>query len=413
MTEEEEALFEQLQNKISEHKFQKFLHSDSSDDEEIPYDRRSKSSFMAFTICPTIEVTICFPGIQKYKLMSMLDTGANLNLARWHCFPQGNWEPSRQGINFGGNFRMSHWQCWAPILFPNNTIHDLLFVHTELPDHDLAIGATSMRTWEPYTFAAKEGILQGNSFPRLINYDCSSTKCTTVPIPDSYQKQKKKDKSSWIGKKLEKVESELQQVQEEFAKEVMRKDLGLLKRDLWCSLPLKKDDSGKKLVPVFKANYFLMNREEQDQCAEEIKKLLQLGKGEKIVETDAFEHYWGAVLKERDASGKEVLVRYASGTFQGAEQRYHSTHKEILAVVKAFEQFEQFIHYQPFLVRSDLNNLQSFLNASTKKKVARNRLLRWAEYLTQFDYKVEHLKGSKTVFADFLSREFNGAENEN
>ncbi|GLJ09686.1 hypothetical protein SUGI_0114130 [Cryptomeria japonica] len=627
MTEEKEALFEQLQNKISEHKFRKFLHSDSSDDEEIPYDRRSKSSFMAFTIYPTIEVTICFPGIQKYKLMSMLDTGANLNLARWHCFPQGNWEPSRQGINFGGNFRMSHWQCWAPILFPNNTIHDLLFVHTELPDHDLAIGATSMRTWEPYTFAAKEVILQGNSFPRLINYDCSSTKCTTVPIPDSYQKQKKKDKSSWIGKKLEKVESELQQIQEEFAKEVMRKDLGLLKRDLWCSLPLKKDDSGKKLVPVFKANYFLMNREEQDQCAEEIKKLLQLGmiqeskspfcchamyvpkmdengnelkekrlvvnykplnkilesnqhplpskdfiwsliqganlfskfdltksfwqikimpedryktafsvpqglyewtvlpfgiktapsifqghmdrifrphfkimvpyiddillfsktpsehlsalkvlkdtclahglvinpdkchfcqkeiiflgirllpghypaiaqawrnlnrllrkdspawnqahhddiqrikdtcatlpplhltgKGEKIVETDASEHCWGAVLKERDASGKEVPVRYASGTFQGAEQRYHSTHKEILAVVKAFEQFELFIHDQPFLVRSDLNNLQSFLNTSTKKKVARNRLLRWAEYLTQFDYKVEHLKGSK------------------
>ncbi|GLJ37659.1 hypothetical protein SUGI_0765090 [Cryptomeria japonica] len=67
-------------------------------------------------------------------------------------------------------------------------------------------------------------------------------------------------------------------------------------------------------------------------------------KGEKIVETDASEFCWGAVLKEKDASGKEVPVRYASGTFQGSEQRYHSTHKEILAAVKAFEQFELFIH---------------------------------------------------------------------
>ncbi|XP_059064890.1 uncharacterized protein LOC131856941 [Cryptomeria japonica] len=87
------------------------------------------------------------------------------------------------------------------------------------------------------------------------------------------------------------------------------------------------------------------------------------------------------------------------------------TTQHILAVVKAFEQFELFIHDQPFLVRSDFNNLQSFLNATTKKKVARNRLLRWAEYLTQFDYKTEDLKGSKNVFADFLSREFNGSKN--
>ncbi|GLJ29319.1 hypothetical protein SUGI_0578210 [Cryptomeria japonica] len=653
MTEEEEAFFEQLQNRVSEQQFQKFIQSDSSDDEEVPYDRRSKSSFMASTICPTIKVTICFPGIQNYQLMSMLDTGANLNLARWHCFPKGNWEPSRQGINFGGNFRMSHWQCWAPILFPNHSIHHLLFVHTELPDHDLAIGAASMRSWEPYTFAAKEVIFSGNSFPRLINYDCISSKCLSVPIPETYQKLQKRDKTSWIGKKLEKAETELQQIQQEFAETVMSKDLSKMKRDLWCTLPLQKDDSGKELTPVFKANYFLMNKDEQIQCAEEIQKLLQLGmiqeskspfcchamyvpkmdengnelkekrlvvnykplnkilesnqhplpskdfiwsliqganlfskfdltkgfwqikivpedryktafsvpqglyewtvlpfgiktapsifqghmdrifrphfkimvpyiddillfsktpsehlsalrilknvctahgliinpdkchfcqkeiiflgirllpggeiqvqdhilrrinqikvktrkdlerflglinyiaghypaiaqarrnlnrllrkdspawtkehnndiqrikdtcaslpplhlpgKGEKIVETDASEYCWGAVLKERDATGKEVPVRYASGTFQGAEQRYHSTHKEILAVVKAFEQFELFIHDQTFLVRSDLNNLQSFLNASTKKKVARNRLLRWAEYLTQFD----------------------------
>ncbi|GLJ37658.1 hypothetical protein SUGI_0765040 [Cryptomeria japonica] len=44
------------------------------------------------------------------------------------------------------------------------------------------------------------------------------------------------------------------------------------------------------------------------------------GKGEKIVETDASEFCWGTVLKEKDASGKEVPVRYASGTFQGSEQ---------------------------------------------------------------------------------------------
>ncbi|GLJ29327.1 hypothetical protein SUGI_0578310 [Cryptomeria japonica] len=324
MTEEEEAIFEQIQNKISDQKFKDFLNRDSSDDEE-QYDRRSKSSFMASTICPTIEMAL---------------------------------------------------------------------------------------------FPARE----------LGTKPTSSTKCMSVPIPNSYQKQQKKDRMSWIGKKMEKAESEIQQIQQEFSQEVMSKVLSHLKRDLWCSLPLKKDESGhypaiaqarrnlnrllRKDPPAWTSAHNDDIQRIKDTCST-LAPLHLPGKGEKIVETDASEHCWGAVLKEKDSSGTEVPVRYASGTFQGAEQRYHSTHKEILAVVKAFEQFELFIHDQPFLVRSDLNNLQSFLNATTKKKVARNRLLRWVEYLTQFDYRTEHLKGTKNIFADFLSREFNGTEEEN
>ncbi|GLJ29330.1 hypothetical protein SUGI_0578370 [Cryptomeria japonica] len=305
MTEEEEAIFEQIQNKISDQKFKDFLNRDSSDDEE-QYDRRSKSSFMASTIYPTIEMAL---------------------------------------------------------------------------------------------FPARE----------LGTKPTSSTKCMSVPIPNSYQKQQKKDRTSWIGKKMEKAESEIQQIQQEFSQEVMSKVLSHLKRDLWCSLPLKKDESDP---PAWTSAHNDDIQRIKDTCST-LAPLHLPGKGEKIVETDASEHCWGAVLKEKDSSGTEVPVRYASGTFQGAEQRYHSTHKEILAVVKAFEQFELFIHDQPFLVRSNLNNLQSFLNATTKKKVARNRLLQWAEYLTQFDYRTEHLKGTKNVFADFLSREFNGTDEEN
>ncbi|KAH9288674.1 hypothetical protein KI387_032791, partial [Taxus chinensis] len=40
------------------------------------------------------------------------------------------------------------------------------------------------------------------------------------------------------------------------------------------------------------------------------------GQGLKIIECDASENYWGAILKEKAENGKEKICRYASGSFQ-------------------------------------------------------------------------------------------------
>jgi len=58
----------------------------------------------------------------------------------------------------------------------------------------------------------------------------------------------------------------------------------------------------------------------------------------RILQTDANNHYWGAVLYE-ESDGKRNICGYKSGSFSTAEAHYHSTFKEILAVKRGIEKF--------------------------------------------------------------------------
>jgi len=49
-------------------------------------------------------------------------------------------------------------------------------------------------------------------------------------------------------------------------------------------------------------------------------------------ETNAFDKYWGGVLKARNNDDKEHVCRYANGCFKSAEVNYHSNEKELLAL---------------------------------------------------------------------------------
>ena len=53
--------------------------------------------------------------------------------------------------------------------------------------------------------------------------------------------------------------------------------------------------------------------------------------GNRILQTDASDHYWSVVLLE-DIDGKRRLCGYKSGKFKQSESHYHSTFKEILAM---------------------------------------------------------------------------------
>ena len=126
------------------------------------------------------------------------------------------------------------------------------------------------------------------------------------------------------------------------------------------------------------------------------------------MQTDASNDAWVVVLLEEvEHEGKvhEELVRYESGAFKGSEMNYHSTHKELLAVINAFTKFQLFIGDRKFLLRSNLRHLSNFFKKESKNKMARGRLLRWAQFLDTFDFEIEYVEGVKNVLADFLSRE--------
>ncbi|KAK1909008.1 hypothetical protein P3342_011085 [Pyrenophora teres f. teres] len=120
------------------------------------------------------------------------------------------------------------------------------------------------------------------------------------------------------------------------------------------------------------------------------------------VETDASDYALGAVLSQQSEDGKWRPVFYHSRKFSGAELNYDVHDKELLGVVDAFEQWEVYLLGLPHQIDvfSDHQNLTSFM---TTKKLNR-RQVRWAEMLSQFDFKITHRAGSLNGAADALSR---------
>ena len=68
-----------------------------------------------------------------------------------------------------------------------------------------------------------------------------------------------------------------------------------------------------------------------------------------IIVTDASDFAVGAIL----CLGKEQVIAYASRVLKGAELKYSTYEKELLAVVFATEQFRRYIYGRPFQVITD------------------------------------------------------------
>ncbi|XP_043717624.1 uncharacterized protein LOC122665535 [Telopea speciosissima] len=65
--------------------------------------------------------------------------------------------------------------------------------------------------------------------------------------------------------------------------------------------------------------------------------------GLRILQSDASDTQWGAVLLEESSNKIRRICRYRSGMFKSSEQHYHSTFKEILAVRRGIEKFQFFL----------------------------------------------------------------------
>ncbi|MBA0575353.1 hypothetical protein Golob_024247 [Gossypium lobatum] len=143
--------------------------------------------------------------------------------------------------------------------------------------------------------------------------------------------------------------------------------------------------------------------------AEELKKFSdhnlsqkQFNKGKRILQTDASDKYWGAILFEEN-DGKRRLYGYKSGRFKDAEIHYHSTFKEILAVKNGISKFQFHMTGYRFLVEMDMSSFPKMLQFK-QKEVPHPQLLRWAERFSKFAFDVVHIKGKNNVLADILSR---------
>ncbi|KAH9668412.1 hypothetical protein KPL70_021409 [Citrus sinensis] len=83
--------------------------------------------------------------------------------------------------------------------------------------------------------------------------------------------------------------------------------------------------------------------------------------GKRILQTDASDDSWGAILLE-DINGKEHFIAYASGQFSNTQKHYHSVFKEILAVKNGIKKFEYHLIGHHFLIHMDSSTFPNILN---------------------------------------------------
>ena len=118
-----------------------------------------------------------------------------------------------------------------------------------------------------------------------------------------------------------------------------------------------------------------------------------------LLRTDASESGIGAVLLQEQGEYK-LPIAYASKKLLDREKRYSVVEKECYAIVWGVQKFKCYLYGKEFVLETNHRPLV-YLNTA---KVANARLMRWALALQPFKYRIEGIKGTDNVCADFLSR---------
>ena len=83
-----------------------------------------------------------------------------------------------------------------------------------------------------------------------------------------------------------------------------------------------------------------------------------------------------------------------------AEKNYETSQKELLTIAKSVEHFKQFLYGKEFIIRRDHQPLTA-IKTKSKHSI---RLEKWLNDLADYNFKIEHKKGTDNILADALSR---------
>jgi transposase InsO family protein len=128
-----------------------------------------------------------------------------------------------------------------------------------------------------------------------------------------------------------------------------------------------------------------------------------------MVETDASDGVVAGVLSQKQPDGEWHPVAYYSKTMIDAELNYPIHDKEMLAIVSSFQHWRVHLEgtLEPIQVVSDHKALEYFM--TTKALTARQA--RWAETLSQFNFRIMYKPGA-TNRADALTRREQDLDNQ-
>ncbi|GBM68435.1 Retrovirus-related Pol polyprotein from transposon 297 [Araneus ventricosus] len=118
-----------------------------------------------------------------------------------------------------------------------------------------------------------------------------------------------------------------------------------------------------------------------------------------ILDMDDSNEGIGAVLSQ-NIGNKERVIAYFSKSLGKPERNYCVTRKELLAIVKSIEHFHHYLYGQKFFLRTEHASLRWLLNF----KEPESQIARWIQRLQEYDFEIQHRKGTPHGNADALSR---------
>lgn len=116
--------------------------------------------------------------------------------------------------------------------------------------------------------------------------------------------------------------------------------------------------------------------------------------------TDASCEGIGAILMQRQKSGKMKPVLYFSQRTTPEERKYHSYELETLAIVRSLQRMRPYLYGRQFKIITDCAALRFTL---TKKDI-NPRIARWWLLIQEFDFEVQYRPGTRMRHVDSLSR---------
>lgn len=111
---------------------------------------------------------------------------------------------------------------------------------------------------------------------------------------------------------------------------------------------------------------------------------------------DASSHGFGSILLQKQADGKFFYSHRTTDT----ESRYHSYELEMLAIINSVKRFRIYLQGIKFKIVTYCNSVAMTL----AKKDINPRIARWALFLQDYDYKIEHRSGTQMQHVNALSR---------
>ncbi|QRW21153.1 Retrotransposable element Tf2 protein [Rhizoctonia solani] len=121
-----------------------------------------------------------------------------------------------------------------------------------------------------------------------------------------------------------------------------------------------------------------------------------------FLETDASGVAMGAILSQQGEDNHLHPVAYMSKSFSGAKANYDTHNKELLAIIKALEEWRIFLEAtdKPVQVFTDHCNLEYWMQARTFNR----RHARWQTFLSDFNFEIHYCPGKQSGKPDALSR---------